>query len=87
MPDPCPYLIVTPHAYQYSALGKIEFNNKTDLKGTLIGDPPGLGKTLPAMMAIVKATRMARCPSVVVVPTSCIERWKADIDKYFEAVC
>ena len=60
MPDPCPYLIVTPHAYQYSALGKIEFNNKTDLKGTLIGDPPGLGKChdLPYKVSTDESHRM-----------------------------
>lgn len=43
-------------------------------KATLLGDPAGLGKTLPAMMATVMAIPRSTLPSIVVAPGACVYR-------------
>ena len=86
-PIHCPHLAIEPKIYQYSALAKIEHNRETPLKAILIGDPPGQGKTLPAMMATVRAISTARRFSIVVVPPSCAEQWKTEFEIFFLLVC
>ncbi|MCJ1435725.1 hypothetical protein MMC27_005100 [Xylographa pallens] len=82
-PTPCPHLAIEPKAYQYTALAKIEHNRASLLKAVLLGDPPGLGKTLPSMMAVVKAISTAKRFSIVVVPSSCSDQWKSEFAKFF----
>lgn len=58
----------------------------------MIADPPGLGKTLPAMMAIVKdkfdpAIRNKLMFSVVVGPASCLDQWRHEFERFFTPVC
>lgn len=64
-PTPCPKLAIEPQSHQYRALGLIERSRDIPPKAMFIADPPGLGKTLPAMMAIVKSipTAHRRSPS------------------------
>ncbi|RDL39911.1 uncharacterized protein BP5553_04251 [Venustampulla echinocandica] len=83
-PTPCPHLAIEPKAYQYAALAKIEYNSQSPLQGLLLGDPPGLGKTLPAMMAVVKAMSTAKRFSIVVVPASCVAQWSGEFAKFFQ---
>jgi SNF2 family DNA or RNA helicase len=72
--------------YQYRALGKIEKSNIGPLKALLLADPPGLGKTLPAMMAVVKAIPTARRFSIIVAPSSCMEQWENEFKRFFVPV-
>lgn len=51
----------------------IERAGVSKLKTLLLGDPPGIGKILPAMMAIVKAMLEAQRFSIVVAPASCLD--------------
>jgi SNF2 family DNA or RNA helicase len=82
-PTPCPHLAIEPKSYQDTALGKIEYLDKSPSRAIILGDPPGLGKTLPAMMAIVKAIATAKRFSIVVVPSSCVDQWKSEFAKFF----
>ncbi|KAH3951816.1 hypothetical protein HBH53_059490 [Parastagonospora nodorum] len=82
-PTPCPHLVIEPRRHQYVALGKIERAMKSASKALLIADPPGLGKTLISMMAIVKSIAAAGRFSFVVVPSSCIEQWFKEFHKFF----
>ena len=86
MPTLCPGLAVQPYDYQLKAQGMIEFARDSAFKGILIGDPPGLGKTIIAMMAMVKAIAQAKRFSVVVVPPSCVKQWYDEFGKFFVAV-
>jgi SNF2 family DNA or RNA helicase len=71
-------------------LARIEYNRNTPLKTTMIGDDAGLGKTFPAMMAVVKAVYESagvKMPSIIVVPSSCVPQWKSEFEKFFKPVC
>jgi SNF2 family DNA or RNA helicase len=85
-PTTCPHLLITPQEHQYSALAKIEFSKDGDLEGMVLADPPGLGKTLPAMMAVVKAIPTATRPSIIVAPASCVDQWCSEFEKFFTPV-
>lgn len=61
----------------------IEHNKDTDYKAGLVADPPGMGKTLISMMAMVKAIATARRFSIAVVPASCLDRWFSEFQKFF----
>jgi SNF2 family DNA or RNA helicase len=65
----------------------IETSRDGPLKAMLIADPPGLGKTLISMMAVVKAMADARRFSIVAVPSSCMEQWCGEFEKFFVPVC
>ncbi|KAF4629929.1 hypothetical protein G7Y89_g8210 [Cudoniella acicularis] len=81
--EPCPHLAIKPKDFQNTALAKIEYSRNNPSKLVIIGDPPGLGKTLPAMMAVVKAIPDAHRFSIVVVPLSCVEQWQLEFEKFF----
>jgi len=78
--------MVTPQPHQATAVLKIEHNAQSVFKGILIADPPGLGKTLMSMIAVVRAIATARRFSVVVVPSSCVEQWESEFQKFFVPV-
>lgn len=85
-PSPCPNLAIEPKQYQYHALGMIERAGASKSKTLLLGDPPGIGKTLPAMMAIVKAMLEAQRFSIVVAPASCLDQWAREFSRFFHIV-
>ncbi|OAL57011.1 hypothetical protein IQ07DRAFT_638389 [Pyrenochaeta sp. DS3sAY3a] len=58
-PLECPGLAMEPRDHQYKAVGIIERDMQDKYKALLIGDPPGLGKTLISLMAAVKVAKKA----------------------------
>jgi hypothetical protein len=52
----------------------------------MIEDPPGLGKTLPAMIAIVQSKGKFGRYSIVVTPASCIEQCFREFEQFFAPV-
>lgn len=85
-PTPCPKLTIEPQSHQYRALGLIERSRDIPTKAMFIADPPGLGKTLPAMMAIVKSIPTARRFPIVVAPASCVTQWYTEFQRFFQPV-
>lgn len=53
-------------------------------KGMILADPPGLGKTLSALLAIASVPKADRMPSIIVAPPSCRYQWVKEITRYFE---
>jgi superfamily II DNA or RNA helicase len=64
----------------------VERSRDGPLKALLIADPPGVGKTLISMMAVVKAIPSARRFSIIVVPPSCVDQWYSEFNKFFVPV-
>lgn len=62
----------------------------SDLKGVIIADHPGLGKTLAALAAIAVTRRTrgtdAYGPCVIVSPVSCCGQWVTETRRFFEDV-
>jgi SNF2 family DNA or RNA helicase len=79
--DAC--LVQQPLPHQRRAVQLIERATNTTAKAVLTGDPPGLGKTLPAMIAIVRARKSHGRYSIVVAPASCIEQWCQEFETFF----
>lgn len=59
---------------------------ENEAKGVIIGDPPGLGKTLSTLMAISASRTQGYGPSVIVAPPSCCQQWMREINAFFEKV-
>ena len=59
---------------------------ESQFKGMILGDPPGLGKTLSALSMIARASHHGRGPSVIVAPLSCCQQWMQEINKFFNDV-
>ncbi|KIH93418.1 hypothetical protein SPBR_04120 [Sporothrix brasiliensis 5110] len=55
---------------------------KTLFKGLILADPPGLGKTLPTLMAIAMSERVGRGPCVIIAPNSCCLQWINEAKKF-----
>lgn len=64
----------------------VEYSRNGPLKSMLVADPPGIGKTLISMMAVVKAISSAQRFSIVVVPSSCVDQWYSEFNKFFVPV-
>jgi SNF2 family DNA or RNA helicase len=79
---------LVPYTHQLHALAKIEHSRNTKMKAMALGDGMGLGKTLPTMMAAVRAAKLAsvKLPSLFVVPSSCVPQWKYEFRKFFVEV-
>ena len=85
-PTPCPRLAIEPQPHQRNTLARIKHNRGTPLKAILVRDGPRLGKTLPAIMAVVKAkfeSAGAAMPSIIVVLSSCVPQWRSEFTKFF----
>ncbi|KAI7923635.1 global transactivator [Pyricularia oryzae] len=52
-------------------------------QGGLIADPPGLGKTLSALMAVSETRSPGAGPCVVVAPRSCCDQWMREGKRFF----
>jgi superfamily II DNA or RNA helicase len=77
---------IQPYDYQYRAQHNMELSKQLRFKGMLLGDAPGNGKTLPAMMEIVKARVNARRFSCVVASASCLDQWLKEVGIFFKPV-
>jgi SNF2 family DNA or RNA helicase len=55
----------------------------TKYKGLILADPPGLGKTLAALLAVMADHDEGDGPAVIVVPSSCAQQWVKEIHKNF----
>jgi SNF2 family DNA or RNA helicase len=75
-----------PNAIQRATQKINERATNSTAKAVLIGDPPGLGKTLPAMIAIVRSKGKFGRYSIVVTPESCIEQWCQVFEQFFVPV-
>ena len=54
-------------------------------KGLIVADPPGLGKTLSALLAIAAIPKKSRSgPCLVVAPQSCCDQWINQISTFFD---
>lgn len=75
---------VKPFPHQWRATAVALQARETDFHGFILADPPGLGKTLSAIMALAKTSQVGRGPSCVIAPSSCCRQWKAEIDHNFD---
>ncbi|KAK1772718.1 hypothetical protein QBC33DRAFT_565180 [Phialemonium atrogriseum] len=71
---------INPFPHQQRAAAVAVQAGETEFKGFILADPPGLGKTLPALMAIAAKFREGGGPSVVVAPLSCCRQWMSEMD-------
>ncbi|GKU05768.1 global transactivator [Fusarium langsethiae] len=74
------------------AVGKAERAMRLQFKGMILGDPPGLGKTLSALSMIARLSSDGHGPSIILTPLSCCQHWMEEINKFFQngtmpAVC
>ncbi|KAH7179551.1 P-loop containing nucleoside triphosphate hydrolase protein [Fusarium flagelliforme] len=74
---------ITLQEHQKHAVGKAEWAMKSEFKGMILGDPPGLGKTLSALSMIARASHIRGGPSIIVAPSSCCQQWMGEIKKFF----
>ena len=77
---------VQPYPHQQHATSFCLHALESKFKGVIIADPPGLGKTLPALMAIAASRRLGDGPCVVVAPVSCCAQWMREIKRFFSEV-
>ncbi|RGP75402.1 global transactivator [Fusarium sporotrichioides] len=78
--------------HQKHAVGKAEWAMRSQFKGMILGDPPGLGKTLSALSMIARLSSDGNGPSIILTPLSCCQHWMEEINKFFQdgtmpAVC
>ncbi|RBR19864.1 uncharacterized protein FIESC28_05470 [Fusarium coffeatum] len=74
---------ITLQEHQKHAVGKAEFAMNSQFKGMILGDPPGLGKTLSALSIIARTSHVGCGPSIIVAPFSCCQHWMEEIKKFF----
>ncbi len=77
---------VQPYPHQQHAASFCLNALQSKFKGAIIADPPGLGKTLPALMTIAASRRLGDGPCVVVAPVSCCAQWMREITCFFSEV-
>ncbi|KAH7074046.1 P-loop containing nucleoside triphosphate hydrolase protein [Paraphoma chrysanthemicola] len=77
-------LCIAPKDYQLHASANIQRARAGYARGLLLGDDPGNGKRLPAMIECVRLRRQADRFSAVVVPASCIDQWSEEFRKFFK---
>ena len=74
--------------HQLKAAAMIVKCQSSKLKGMIIADPMGMGKTATALMAIrhhiINQTYGGPC--VVIAPASCVRQWMAETRKWFSKV-
>lgn len=77
---------VEPFEHQKAGAAIIKDSLNSPSQGIIVGDPPGLGKTLQVLMPIAATREPGDGPCVVVCPTSCVSQWKEEVPKFFYEV-
>lgn len=70
--------------YQKHGFNWLAFLHRFGLNG-ILADDMGLGKTLQTLAVIQKAREMnnSRLPSLIICPTSVVNNWKSEVQKFF----
>lgn len=75
-------LSVDPYPYQVIGIEWLNSQKKLGLKGAILGDVMGLGKTLQAIGFITKNVNAGLQNNLVICPATLIENWKKEIHKF-----
>jgi len=75
-------LTVTPYPYQVIGIEWLVSQKKLGLKGAILGDVMGLGKTLQAIGFITKNVNSGLQNNLVICPGTLIDNWKKEISKF-----
>lgn len=75
-------LIIEPYPYQVIGIEWLTSQKKLGLKGAILGDVMGLGKTLQAIGLITKNVNDGLQNNLVICPATLIENWKKEIQKF-----
>lgn len=75
-------LDIDPYPYQVIGIEWLTSQKKLGLKGAILGDVMGLGKTLQAIGFITKNVNMGLQNNLVICPATLIENWKKEINRF-----
>lgn len=75
-------LTVEPYPYQVIGIEWLTSQKKLGLKGAILGDVMGLGKTLQAIGFITKNVNAELQNNLVICPATLIDNWKKEISKF-----
>jgi SNF2 family DNA or RNA helicase len=75
-------LLIDPYPYQVIGIEWLTSQKKLGLKGAILGDVMGLGKTLQAIGFITKNVNVGLQNNLVICPATLIENWKKEIQKF-----
>lgn len=75
-------LSIEPYPYQVIGIEWLTSQKKLGLKGAILGDVMGLGKTLQAIGFITKNVNSGFQNNLVICPATLIDNWKKEINKF-----
>jgi SNF2 family DNA or RNA helicase len=75
-------LTVQPYPYQVIGIEWLTSQKKLGLKGAILGDVMGLGKTLQAIGFITKNVSSGLQNNLVICPATIIDNWKKEIQRF-----
>ena len=75
-------LSVQPYPYQVIGIEWLTSQKKLGLKGAILGDVMGLGKTLQAIGFITKNVNSGLQNNLVICPATLIDNWKKEIQRF-----
>jgi SNF2 family DNA or RNA helicase len=75
-------LTVEPYPYQVIGIEWLTSQKKLGLKGAILGDVMGLGKTLQAIGFITKNVNTGLQNNLVICPATLIDNWKKEINRF-----
>lgn len=78
---------VDPFAHQLRAAALGVRSQNTPFKGMILGDTPGLGKTLALLLMIEESRQPHDGPVLLVVPPSCARQWVEELRTNLKEVC
>jgi hypothetical protein len=75
---------ITLRPYQKHGYNWLAFLHQFGLNG-ILADDMGLGKTLQTLAVIQRAMELSRSkfPSLIICPTSVVDNWKSEVEKFF----
>ena len=75
---------ITFRPYQKQGFNWLAFLQRFGLNG-ILADDMGLGKTLQTLAILQKAKEQGQgnCPSLIICPTSVVNNWQAEVEKFF----
>ena len=75
-------LIIEPYPYQVIGIEWLTSQKKLGLKGAILGDVMGLGKTLQAIGFITKNVNTGLQNNLVICPATLVDNWKKEIARF-----